>query len=91
MTPAEQLDAALATVKGRIIGESWAIIRPDGQIAGDGESPCIHHARESAERDLSDEAESLTGWRTHLRRINNLKDGEQFRIAKVVTVEVGDE
>lgn len=72
----------------RIIRECWAAIRPDGQIAGDGN-------RELSEPDRKALADRLAGWNrvspNYLEWINNLRPGESFRIAKVRVTEVESE
>jgi hypothetical protein len=68
----------------RLIYERYALIRGDGQIAGDGESECIYHDRQTAEEEYSNRPPG--NFKDFLEGVN----GGPLRIAKVQLREVED-
>jgi hypothetical protein len=52
--------------------ELYAIVKPDGDVAGDGESSCIYLTRESAESALRND--NIANFGDFLRSINGTDD-----------------
>jgi hypothetical protein len=72
-------------VTGRIISDRFALICPDGRVAGDGECECIYGTREAAEDELRDT--SGVHFLDYLKEINGC---DSFRVARVVLMEIDD-
>jgi len=72
----------------RIISERWALICPNGEVAGDGESTLDWFStREQAEAELLPKETDDLGckWLDFLKSMNNC---ETFRVGLIRTVEV---
>lgn len=84
----------------RTIDEYFALICPNGSIAGDGGSQVTSHIKGNIETNLDiekyvskfgeEEREMGLGWIQFLREMNNLTENQSFRIAKIRVTEIED-
>ncbi len=84
----------------KIVDEYFALICPNGSIAGDGGSQVTSHIKGNIETNLDiekyvskfgeEEREIGLGWIRFLREMNNLTENQSFRIAKLRVVELDE-